>query len=296
MVITTAAAANLETGATMLLRCRHFEFAFPRPALIMGVLNVTPDSFSDGGRYLDPSAAVAHAVELVEEGADLLDIGGESTRPNAVPVEESEELRRVLPVLERLVGTVKVPISIDTLKPAVARAALQAGASLVNDVGMARKNLEMWQVVAEAGAGYVLMHTKGTPQTMHLNPTYSDVVTEVDQFFSDQLGQLLAFGVKREQIILDVGIGFGKALKHNLQLLAAMDSFTKWQRPLLLGVSRKSFIGLVTGAADVAARLPGSLSAACWGVERGVNCVRAHDVAPTRQAVRMTEALLSGRN
>jgi dihydropteroate synthase len=188
LVITTR---NLETGLIMLLRCRQFEFSFPRPALIMGVVNVTPDSFSDGGRYLDPSAAVAHAVQLVEEGADLLDIGGESTRPQAVPVEESEEMRRVLPVLERLAGAVKVPISIDTLKPGVARAALQAGASVVNDVGAARKDPEMWRVVAEAGAGYVLMHMKGTPQTMHLHPGYRDVVGEVDEFFLANLADCL---------------------------------------------------------------------------------------------------------
>ncbi len=277
----------------MLLRCRHFEFTFPRPALIMGVVNVTPDSFSDGGQFLEASAAVAHGLQLVEEGADLIDVGGESTRPKAVPVSEEEELRRVLPVVERLAGQVKVPISIDTVKPGVARAALQAGASLVNDIGANRADSEMWRVVAETGAGYVVMHIQGTPLTMQQDPAYQEVAAEVGEFFSERLGRLIAFGIAMDHLILDVGIGFGKTLEHNLQLLGALDAFTKWQRPLLLGVSRKSFIGQVTAAPEVADRLPGSLAGACWGVEHGVNIVRAHDVAATRRAVRMTEAILA---
>ena|SRR2546421_72716 len=277
----------------MVLRCRHFEFVFPRPALIMGVVNVTPDSFSDGGQFLAPSAAVNHALELVAEGADLLDIGGESTRPNAVPVDQAEELRRVLPVIEKLAEQVKVPVSIDTCKPGVARVCLEAGASLVNDVGASRKDPGMWRVVAEAGAGYVLMHMKGTPQTMQQNPVYEDVVAEVGEFFSERVGQLNAFGIAMDHVVLDVGIGFGKTREHNLKLLAALDTFNKWQRPLLLGVSRKSFIGEVTGVTEVAARLPGSLACACFGVEHGVNIIRAHDVAATRRAVRMTEAIMA---
>jgi len=277
----------------MLLRCRHFEYAFPRPVLIMGVVNVTPDSFSDGGQFLDPARAVAHARHLLDEGADLIDVGGESTRPKAAPVSEEEELRRVLPVIERLAGEVKLPISIDTLKPAVARACLRAGASLVNDVAAGRNDELMWEVVAEARAGYVVMHMKGTPQTMQQNPTYEDVVAEVDEFFSERLERLKTFGIAPERVILDVGIGFGKAPEHNLRLLSALNTFTKWQRPLLLGVSRKSFIAPVTGAAEIAARLPGSLACACWGVESGVNIIRTHDVTATRQAVRMTEAIMA---
>src|SRR2546426_8489593 len=167
----------------MLLRCRDFEFIFPRPALIMGVVNVTPDSFSDGGQFLQPPAAVAHALRLIAEGADLIDIGGESTRPNAAPVSETEELRRVLPVIEGLAGQVKVPISIDTTKPPVARAALEAGASIVNDVAAYRQDRDMWRVVAEADAAYVVMHMKGTPQTMQHDALYKDVVAEVNNFF-----------------------------------------------------------------------------------------------------------------
>ena len=280
----------------MLLRARHFEFRFPRPTLIMGVVNVTPDSFSDGGQFLNARQAIAQALRLVEEGADILDIGGESTRPNAPPVSEAEELRRVLPVIEQLAGRVPVPLSIDTVKPAVARAALRVGASIVNDVAANRDDEAMWRVVAEGGAGYVLMHMQGTPPTMQRQPAYGDVVMEVNEFFGERLARLAAAGVGAEQVVLDVGIGFGKTLEHNLQLLAALGSFTKWRRPLLLGVSRKAFIGQITAERDAAARLPGSLAGACWGVVAGANIVRAHDVAATRQAVRMTEAVMNARN
>ncbi len=277
----------------MLLRARQFTFRFPRPALVMGVVNVTPDSFSDGGKFFDPAAAVQHALELIAEGADIIDIGGESTRPQARPVSQAEELRRVLPVIERLMGQVSVPIAIDTLKPAVARAALAAGASIVNDVGARRASAAMRRAVAESGAAYVAVHSRGSPRTMQRRPAYRDVVAEVGGFFAEQVRTLNAAGVPGDQIILDVGIGFGKTVAHNLQLLAALRSFTKWERPLLLGVSRKSLIATVTGAAEAAARLPGSLAGACWGVAGGVNIVRAHDVAATRQAVRMTEAILT---
>ena len=184
----------------MILRCRQFEFTFPRPALIMGVVNVTPDSFSDGGKFLEPFAAVAHALRLIDEGADLIDVGGESTRPQAAPVSEKEEWRRVAPVIQRLASEVKIPISIDTVKPAVARAALQAGASIVNDVAAYRQDSEMWHVVAEAGAGYVITHTKGTPETMQQKAVYKDLVAEVHDFFSERLGQLKTFGIEQSQI------------------------------------------------------------------------------------------------
>src|SRR5437867_662796 len=219
----------------MTLRCGQFEFVFPRPTLIMGVVNVTPDSFSDGGQFLEPSAAVRRALQLIEEGADMIDVGGESTRPKAAPVSEKEELRRVLPVIERLAGRVKTPISIDTMKPAVARAALKAGACVVNDVAAGRQGPAMWSVVAESGAGYVLMHMKGWPQTMQDKPVYRDVVAEVDEFFGERLSQLNAFGIPPEGVILDAGIGFGKTARHNLQLLRALEVFKKWKRPLLLG-------------------------------------------------------------
>ena len=274
----------------MVFRARQFEFVFPRLALVMGIVNVTPDSFSDGGKFLDADAAVAHALELVAQGAEILDLGGESTRPGAEPVDEAEELRRVIPVIEQLAARVKIPLSIDTVKPAVARAALQAGASIVNDVAAHREDDAMWRVVAESGAGYICMHAQGTPQTMQTNPVYADVVREVGGFFGERLKKLNACGVAAEQVVLDVGIGFGKTPAHNLQLLAALRSFTKWRRPLLLGVSRKSFIGKLLGA-EVAARLPASLACACLAVADGVQIIRTHDVAETVQAVRMTEAI-----
>jgi dihydropteroate synthase len=276
----------------MLLTARQFTFTFPRPALIMGIVNVTPDSFFDGGRYYDAERAVAHGLELAAEGADILDVGGESTRPNAAPVEEAEELRRVIPVIERLAAQVKVPISIDTVKPNVAVAAIRAGASLINDIAANRVEPDMWEVAAETSAGYLAMHMQGTPATMQANPTYRDVVAEVDAFFGDRLRRLALAGVRPEQVVLDVGIGFGKTLEHNLQLLAGLGQFKRWQRPLAVGVSRKSFIGKLLGA-ETADRLPGGLACANWAVQCGVGLIRTHDVRPTVQAVRMTEALMA---
>jgi dihydropteroate synthase len=301
-------------ASKIFFRARQFEFVFPHPALVMGVVNVTPDSFSDGGKFSDPPRAVAHALELVAQGAEILDLGGESTRPGAEPVGEAEELRRVLPVIEQLAPQVKIPLSIDTMKPAVARAALQAGASIVNDVAASSRsgacesavgdqkksgvftnaatNDEMWKVVAEFRAGYICMHAQGTPQTMQTDPVYGDVVREIGGFFGGRLEKLNTNGVTADQVVLDVGIGFGKTLEHNLQLLAGLRSFTTLRRPLLLGVSRKSFIGRLLGT-DLAARLPASLACACLAVESGVQIIRTHDVAETVQAVRMTEAVLA---
>ena len=260
----------------------------------MGVVNVTPDSFSDGGKFLDADAAVAHALKLVAEGAEILDLGGESTRPGAEPVVETEELRRVLPVIQQLAGRVNIPISIDTQKPAVARAALAAGASIVNDVAAHREDGAMWREVAEFRAGYVCMHARNPPPTMPGNPACGDVVRDVVEFFRERLGRLNAADVTADQVVLDVGIGFGKTMEHNLQLLANLRSFTTMARPLLIGVSRKSFIGKLLGA-GLTERLSASLACACLAVESGAQIIRAHDVAETIQAVRMTEALLARR-
>lgn len=277
----------------MMLRAKSFEWVFPRPALIMGIVNVTPDSFSDGGHHATTDAAVTHALQLIEEGADMIDVGGESTRPGAAIVDEAEELRRVLPVLEELSARTDVALSIDTMKPAVARAALAAGASLVNDVAANRASDEMWRLVAETRAGYVAMHMQGTPQTMQTAPRYGDVVADVNAFFGERLERIKAAGVSLEQVVLDVGIGFGKTLEHNLQLLRSIRSFTRWERPLLLGVSRKSFIGQALGA-PLDDRLAGALACAVWAVESGVQIIRTHDVKATAQAVRMIEKLRAG--
>lgn len=276
----------------MLWKARQFEFRFPRPALIMGIVNVTPDSFSDGGRFLNPDAAVARGLSLVEEGADILDIGGESTRPGAVPVPEDEERRRVVPVIRRLARETGVPISIDTMKASVADDALEAGASIVNDVAACRRDSGLWRLVAAAGAGYVAMHMQGTPATMQTAPEYGDVTTEVFAFFSSTVEALGSAGVSAEHVVLDPGIGFGKAPKHNLELLARMGAFTQLRRPLLLGVSRKSFLGHVTGA-GIVDRLPGALAASCLARDRGVGIFRTHDVAATAQAMRVAEAILA---
>jgi dihydropteroate synthase len=276
----------------MIFRARHFEFVFPRPALVMGIVNVTPDSFSDGGKFLNPNAAIGHALELAAQGAEILDIGGESTRPNAEPVGETEELRRVIPVIEKLAAKIKIPLSIDTMKPAVALAALAAGASIVNDVTANRQDDALWKIVSEFRAGYICMHAQGSPRTMQKNPVYADVVREVREFFQERSATLNACGIAPEQIVFDVGIGFGKTLEHNLLLLAGLRSFTKLQRPLLLGVSRKSFIGKLSGA-DLNERLPASLACATLAVEAGVQIIRTHDVVETVRAVRMTEAVLS---
>jgi len=263
--------------------------------MVMGIVNVTPDSFSDGGQFLETEAAVAHALRLAEQGAEIIDVGGESTRPGAVPVEEAEELRRVIPVIKQLAGRLRVPISIDTMKPAVARAALEAGASVVNDVAANRDDDLMWRIVADTGAGYVCVHMQGTPQTMQDHPAYSGVVCEVGEFFGERIQRLSDCGVAREQLILDPGIGFGKTLGHNLELLGGLADFAKFARPMMVGVSRKAFLGKLPGAAQ-AGRLPGALACVCVAVGAGVQIVRAHDVAETLSAIRAAEAILDVRN
>ena len=273
---------------------RDVTFEFPRPMVVMGIVNTTPDSFADGGRFPDTDSAADHALRLADEGAEIIDIGGESTRPGSDPVSAEEELRRVVPVIERLAKRGDVVLSIDTQKPAVARAALDAGASIVNDVAANRESPEMWQVVAEARAGYVCMHMQGTPQTMQAKPCYDDVLREVGSFFAERLARLAEHGVSGEQVALDPGIGFGKELEHNMKLLSGLNQFSVAQRPLLVGVSRKSFIGKLLGTA-LEERLPASLACAVWSVIEGAHIVRVHDVAETVQAVRMAEALSDNR-
>jgi dihydropteroate synthase len=278
----------------VLLRASQFTYLFPRPTLVMGILNVTPDSFSDGGMFLEKEAAVQRGLEMVQEGADIIDIGGESTRPHAVPVSVEEELDRVLPVIEALGARVTVPLSVDTMKLEVANAAVAAGASIVNDVGANREDDSMWRLIAKTGAGYVCMHMQGTPQTMQTNPVYSDVVTDVEEFFRERLRRMSGCGVQPEQIILDPGIGFGKKIEHNLELLGSVRRLTRLDRPLLLGVSRKSFLGKVSGL-EPKKRLAPALACASLAVRDGVRLIRTHDVTETVQAVRMTEAIMAQR-
>jgi dihydropteroate synthase len=270
------------------LRDREIEIG-PRP-LVMGIVNVTPDSFSDGGMFLDPKQAVAHAEKLISDGADILDIGGESTRPGAEPVPVEEELRRVIPVVAELARTCSVPISVDTMKPEVASQSLESGAAIINDVAGFR-HPEMALVAAKHAAGVIVMHMLGTPQTMQSNPTYSDVVREIGDFFDERLRALSQSGIPPETVCLDPGIGFGKTHEHTLELLARLGEFSRFGRPLCLGVSRKGFIGTITGRSR-AERMPGSLAVACIAAARGqAQILRVHDVAPARDAVLMLEAI-----
>ncbi|MCI0428472.1 MAG: dihydropteroate synthase [Nitrospiraceae bacterium] len=263
---------------------------FPDRPLIMGVVNVTPDSFFDGGRYFDAEAAVAHAVRLVEEGADLLDIGAESTRPGADVVNEAEEHRRAIPVVTAVAKAVTVPISIDTSKAAVARAALDMGAVLVNDVTALRGDHAMADVVARTGAGIVLMHMYGTPRTMQQAPCYDDVVGAISDFFDERIRFAMAHGIVRRQIILDPGIGFGKLLVHNLTLLARLRRFEQFECPLLVGVSQKAFLGQLMDR-PVHERQWGTAAAVAIAVDRGAGILRVHDVRAMKDVVQVTAAI-----
>lgn len=256
----------------------------------MGVVNVTPDSFSDGGLYLDPEAAVRHGVELVEAGAEILDVGGESTRPGAEPVTVEEELRRVVPVIEALAGR-GVTISVDTSKAAVAAAALDAGAEVVNDVTALRGDPEMAALCAERGAGVVLMHMLGDPRTMQRNPVYDEVVADVRGFLSDRLEAAVAAGVARERIWLDPGIGFGKTLEHNLELLRRLGELASLGRPLVVGTSRKSFIGHIDGSPP-GERLGGTIASSILAFAVGAEVLRVHDVAELGEAAAVAGAIL----
>ena len=258
---------------------------------VMGIVNVTPDSFSDGGLFLDPEAGLAHALRLVAEGADILDIGGESSRPGAQPVSEADEIARVVPLITAIRAATSVPISIDTVKPAVARAALAAGASIWNDIAaLAAPGAP--ETAAELGCEVILMHMQGEPRTMQAAPRYDDVVAEVCEFLLARADAAMAAGVARERIWLDPGIGFGKTLAHNLALMAALDQIVALGFPVLLGASRKSFLARLDPAAqDPTHRLGGSLAAALAGASAGVAAVRVHDVAQTVQALRVWEAV-----
>ncbi len=275
---------------TMELRAKERIVTLSARPLIMGIVNVTPDSFFDGGRFLDPEAAVAHALRLVQEGADLLDIGAESTRPGSVPVEESEERRRLIPVVAAVAKAVSVPISVDTSKAVVAKAAIDAGAVMVNDVTALRGDPAMVDLIAMSGAGVVLMHMQGTPQTMQLAPRYHDVVEEVGDFLAERVRFATERGVPKSQIMLDPGIGFGKTLAHNLDLLAQLRTFTKLGLPLLIGPSRKAFIGQLVEH-SMQDRAWGTAGVIALSVEQGANVLRVHDVAAMKDVVRVATAI-----
>lgn len=269
------------------LQCGRFELSLDRP-LLMGIVNLTPDSFSDGGRHLDPRAAIDAGLAMVEQGADILDLGAESTRPGAATVEPAEEIRRLLPVIEGL-SACGVPLSVDTRKPEVMREVLAAGADMINDIAGFATPAAI-AAVAASRCGLCVMHMQGKPGTMQQAPAYEDVVAEVQDWLRERVVALGAAGVEATRIVLDPGIGFGKTVDHNLQLLEALDEFAVFGMPLLIGVSRKSLIGALTGR-PVDGRLAGSLAAALAAVARGAKIVRVHDVPETRDALRVWQAI-----
>ncbi len=269
-------------------RCGRFTLPLCRP-FVMGILNVTPDSFSDGGLHDDPASAVAWGERLVAEGASIIDVGGESTRPGSLPLPEAEEIARVRPVVRRF-ATEELPVSIDTRHAAVARAAVDAGASIINDVSGFRDR-GMVEVAASCDAGLIVMHMLGEPGTMQNDPRYTDVVREVGGYLVAQATMLEAAGVARERIAIDPGIGFGKTAEHNLELLRRLPELAELGYPLVVGASRKRFIGAVTGIEEPSERVSGSVAAAIWAVGHGAHVVRVHDVAATVQALEVTRAI-----
>ena len=275
------------------INTRHGPMDARRRTVLMGIINVTPDSFYDGGKRLDPDRAVADGIALIEAGAEVLDIGGESTRPGAKPVSLEEELQRVLPVIRGLRRNVNVPVSIDTYKAQVARAALSEGADIVNDISALRFDPQMAGLLAAEKVPVVLMHMQGTPRTMQTEPCYSNVLREVQEFLTIQVHVAIEAGVKRENIIIDPGIGFGKSLDHNLTLLRGLPALAALGQPLLVGASRKAFIGKILGL-EPDDRLEGSLAAAIASVFGGAHIVRVHDVKETRRSIRVADAIRFG--
>lgn len=273
----------------MILHCAKYKLDLTSPK-VMGILNVTPDSFSDGGQFSQIDHALKHADQLVLEGADIIDIGGESTRPNAPPVPLDEELDRVIPVIEALSQRIQIPISIDTYKPAVMQAAIEAGASMVNDVKALQEDGAL-EVVAGSDVGVCLMHMQGNPQTMQDNPQYDDVVADVSAFLSQRVLQCLDKGIDKSRIMIDPGFGFGKTREHNIQLLQQLDVLAGLDMPMLVGLSRKSVLGKVTGNA-VDSRLHASVAAAVIAAMKGASVLRVHDVAATVEALKVTSAVL----
>ncbi len=276
------------------LNCRSQKLELGSRTLIMGILNVTPDSFSDGGLFAEVEKAVEHAKNMVAEGADIIDVGGESSRPGADTVSVEVEKARVLPVIERLAGTVEVPISIDTYKSSVARDALNMGACMVNDITALRGDPDMASVVAEAGVPVVLMHMKGTPRDMQLDPHYDSLISEITSFLSIRIQAAMDAGISQNQIIIDPGIGFGKTVAHNLEIIRRLSEFKPLGKPILIGTSRKSFIGKVLGL-STDDRLEGTAASIAVAIANGADIVRIHDVKEVARVVSMTDAIVRGR-
>jgi dihydropteroate synthase len=271
---------------------RHSTFAIPpSPPLVMGILNVTPDSFSDGGDHFSHDAAVGHALNMIAEGADIIDMGAESTRPGSRGVPPSEQLRRLLPVLKAFRKQSTLPVSIDTCSAPVAEACLDEGANIINDISALRRDPRMARVVARRCCGIILMHMQGTPETMQQDPQYRDVVAEIIRFLRGRLAACAAAGIRKAQVMIDPGIGFGKTLEHNLAILQRLDELTALNRPLVVGVSRKSFLGLLTGEKAPERRVAASVAAGLLAAWKGAAILRVHDVAEHRAALRVLNAI-----
>ncbi len=268
------------------VKCKKTSLDFSRGPLIMGILNVTPDSFFDGGKYLNKDEAIKHGMKLIEDGADILDIGGESTRPGSERVSEEEELKRVIPVIEEIAKRTDIPISIDTYKSNVARAAVDAGAQIINDISGLRFDERMARVVAEKGVPVVIMHIKGTPKDMQNNPYYEDVIQELLEYFEERIRYATENGIDESKIIIDPGIGFGKRLQDNLLIIKNLHAFKIFRRPILIGVSRKSFIGKILNLSPEE-RLEGTLSANLLAMVNGAQIIRVHDVLETKRCIRI---------
>ncbi|MFA4917150.1 MAG: dihydropteroate synthase [Syntrophales bacterium] len=261
----------------------------------MGILNVTPDSFSEGGQYFDKSLAIKRAYEMVEEGANIIDIGGESTRPGSEPVPLEEELRRTIPVIETIAKDIKVPISIDTYKAEVAKRALEAGASMVNDISGLRSDPDMPKVVSEYKVPVVIMHVKGTPKNMQVNPVYEALIPEIMDYLRISIRLAVKFGIAEDKIIIDPGIGFGKTFDHNLEIIKNLHEFTLLEKPLLIGPSRKAFIGKILGDAPASERLEGTAAAVAISILNGANIIRVHDVKEMKKVALVADAVKMGK-
>lgn len=277
------------------LECGNGKLNVGERTLIMGVLNITPDSFSDGGMFISPEKAFEQAEKMIEAGVDIIDIGGESTRPFSDPVDEEEEKRRVIPLVEKLASRMSVPISIDTCKSGVAKSAIEVGATMINDVSALRFDPQMAEIASESGVPVVLMHMLGTPKTMQIDPHYDAVIAEIITFLQQRIEYAITNGIRREQIIIDPGIGFGKTVEHNLLILKYLSAFHVLNRPLLIGASRKFFIGQVLGKENPLEREVGTGAVTCAAVLAGAHIVRVHDVQHNVEVARMADAILEAR-
>ncbi|MBI3378092.1 MAG: dihydropteroate synthase [Nitrospirae bacterium] len=278
----------------MKITWQSFSLDFSKKTCLMGILNVTPDSFSDGGQYFNRGLAIKRAHEMVEEGADIIDIGGESTRPGYEPVPLEEEISRTIPVIEALAKNIKVPISIDTYKAEVAKRALDAGASIVNDTSGLRFDPEMPKVVSQYKVPVVIMHIKGTPKNMQVNPTYEALIPEIMDYFRESIRLAVESGIAEEKIIIDPGIGFGKTFGHNLEIIKNLREFTLLEKPLLVGPSRKAFIGKILGDATASERLEGTAAAVAISILNGANIIRVHDVKEMKKVALVADAVKRG--